>query len=216
VAELLAALAVADVDGWTQQAAGESPQVIAALLKALPAERVSGVLAGLSTEVQKEVLALLAGLDSAVPAGAAVLQPVRRRNAVSHVDRNVAEATPRHVGWFQRRRRVNSDVHATDWGAAEGMTPEEASHLDQITDLDPGTLRLRYGELPVDVWSTALMGASSAFRVRLLSALAAADAAALRQALTRQRPARLSEIESAQSEVLSLLNGRTPVGAESQ
>jgi hypothetical protein len=168
------------------------------------------VLAGLSVEVQREVLALLAGVHSATPAGA-VLQPVLRRNAGPRVERGVAEVAPRHPGWFQRRRRVKSDLRAPEWNEAETMAPEEASDLDQIIDLDPGMLRLRYGELPVDVWSTALMGASSTFRVRLLSALAAAEAAALRQALTRQRPARLSEIESAQSQVLALLNGRVPV-----
>ena len=214
VAELLAALESADADGLLHKLTGESPQVIAALLKALPPERVGGVLAGLSVDVQHEVLAQLAGMDSTAPAGTAVLRPVQRRNAVTRVDRSVTESAPRHRGWFQRLRRVDSRLSEAGWDETAATAHEEASHLDQITDLDPSFLRARYAELPVDVWSTALMGASSAFRVRLLSALPAADAAALRQALTRQRPARLSEIETSQSQVLALLNGRASVAAE--
>jgi hypothetical protein len=213
VAELLAALAGPDADGWTNQVAGESPQVIAALLKALPPERVGGVLAGLSVDVQREVLAQFAGIDSTAPVGTGVLQPVQRRNA-PRAGRRETVSAPRHRGWLQRLRGVDSRLGQAGWDESTAAIYEEAVHLDQITDLDPAFLRVRYADLPVEVWSTALMGASSAFRVRLLSALPAADAAALRQALTRQRPSRLSEIESAQSQVLELLNGRAAVATE--
>jgi flagellar motor switch protein FliG len=82
----------------------------------------------------------------------------------------------------------------------------DPADLDELDDADPSLLRALFARLPGEVWSTALMGASAAFRVRLLSALPAADAAALRQSLTRQRPARLRDIETAQQRVLDLLH----------
>jgi hypothetical protein len=209
VAQLLASMEQMDGAGWARDVAHEPPQVIAALLKVLPPDRVSRVLAGLSADVQSKVLALLACVGTTRPAATPLLQTVRRQAPVPRVDRRETEDAPGYRGWFQRRRRVGPEVSEAEWRHA--TVAEDASHLDLITELDPVSLRTRYVELPVDVWSTALMGASSAFRVRLLSALPAADAAALRQALTRQRPARLCEIETAQSQVLALLNGRPGV-----
>jgi hypothetical protein len=213
VTQLLDSMEQMDGAGWARDVAHQPPQVIAALLKVLAPERVSHLLAGLPGDVQSEVLALLAGVGTTESAATPLLQPVRRQAALPRVNRREAEAAPRYRGWFQRRRKAAPEGSDAQW--MEATVAEDASHLDQITELDPLSLRTRYAELPVDVWSTALMGASSAFRVRLLSALPAADAAALRQALTRQRPARLSEIESAQSQVLALLNGRVSVAAES-
>jgi hypothetical protein len=85
--------------------------------------------------------------------------------------------------------------------------------LDELDDADPALLRTLYARLPGEVWSTALMGASAAFRVRLLSALPAGDAASLRQSFTRQRPARLRDIETAQQQVLELLHASGALAA---
>lgn len=152
-------------------------------------------LAGVDPEVIGELLQSLAP-DRVAALMAALSQDVQQQ-ALSHLAGLGPLGAP-PAPLVQTVRRVKLPAVSP---------PGEYGDLEELDDADPAVLRRLYAQLPGEVWSTALMGASAAFRVRLLSALPAGEAAALRQSLTRQRPARLRDIETAQQQVLELLHG---------
>ncbi|MCA9100210.1 MAG: hypothetical protein KDA63_03610 [Planctomycetales bacterium] len=188
---------------------GEHPQTVALVLSHLPAPRALDVLRGLSPATQADVLRRLIDLDEADPE---TLREVER-GLESRISRETRRRERRNTGLAL----VSGILHQADADeeheilgnlasyapALAAMFDDRFASLDELTDLPGQMLAEVVATLEPQVVVLALLGMTSEFAERVLSALPRSVARAIRRDMTRLGPVRLDDVETAQHEMLA-------------
>jgi len=194
-------------EGLSGVLAAERPQTIALVLSHLTPELSGQVLVQFPPQVQTEVLRRLVDLEETQPeilaeieeslrarlAGSFAL-PRRRVAGLSAVE-GILEAADHTVGG-----KLYQSLSSYDQQLAGQLRPEPLAFED-LERLDYADLQELLDAVEANLLSLALVGASPTVLHRILAALPASRAAALRHEMNHPAPTRLSDVEAARQRV---------------
>jgi len=185
----------------------EHPQTVALVVSHLPEDQASDLLGSLPAEAQVEVVRRLAVLDQTDPE---ILREVERglKSRVADLihDERCRAAGLTAVASILRaadprvRRSILANLAAYDRTLAGKLGRRELSFAD-LDYLTENALKLVMGQSEPDVLRLALAGASPQLIGRVVKLLPPREGKALRRALDRWDPTRLSDVEEAQRQV---------------
>jgi flagellar motor switch protein FliG len=186
----------------------EHPQVIAALLSQLEAQRAARILEALPTELQPQVLGRL-GTMTEVPAGmldgvaaavSAELPPVEAEASMS------VDGVARAAGLV---RKLDKTAAATMLGQLNQDQAEVAAEIrralysfEDLKSLDPKALRTLLKEVQNDRLVLALKTASDALKQQIFASMSSRAAEYIKDDLSNLGSVRLTEVEAAQREIV--------------
>ncbi|MBN2217898.1 MAG: hypothetical protein JW719_11040 [Pirellulales bacterium] len=196
---------------------GESSQTIALVLSHLSSRQAGEVLARFAPEVQAEVVRRLVDLEQTEP------------EVLAEIERGLASRLAEQVPMQSRRvagvkaaggilaaagepigRRIFGALAARDESLAAELAPyvqheTETLSLDDLARLEPAILADLCHAAGDDLFALALVGAPANVADRLLAGLPGERAEAIRRALDRPQPIRLSEVDTAREELIGLV-----------
>ncbi|MBS0261665.1 MAG: hypothetical protein JSS02_06870, partial [Planctomycetes bacterium] len=196
--------------------ATEHPQAIALILSFLPPALSAGVVSQLPTEVQIEVVRRLATLEPIHPDVVKdIEQGLRARMQARLQARHdkPQEISPDGISTVAQLlsasdRPTNREILRN----LEYENPElvEKIHrqmfeFDDLLQLDDTTLRRLFNQVDPAYWALALKGASEDMKLKIMSKLSRRSANLLVEELQYLGPVRLSDIETAQQQIVDMI-----------
>ncbi|MBS0208082.1 MAG: hypothetical protein JSS27_03925 [Planctomycetes bacterium] len=188
----------------------EHPQTIALVVSHLPEDQASDLLGSLSATTQIDVIRRLAVLDQTDPE---ILREVERglKSRVTDLihDEHCRAAGLTAVASILRaaeprvRRAILANLAAQDRTLANKLGRREVLFSD-LDHLDDDALRLVMTQSNPEVLRLAIAGSSPQLIGRIVKLLPPREGKALRKALDRWDPTRLSDVEEAQRQVAAV------------
>lgn len=190
---------------------GEHPQIVAIVLASLDDDHAAQVLAALPDPVRREALLRVARLELIDPAAMEELDKVLEKQ----LGRVRQSSPPRTVNGMSSAaamlNNVKSDLEATlmeSLREADGELSEKVSELmfvfDDLMSLDDRGMQRLIREISVDNLVIALKGVDEAVQEKFFTNMSSRAADMLREDLEAKGPVKLSEVEEAQKEILTV------------
>jgi flagellar motor switch protein FliG len=190
---------------------GEHPQIIAILLSHLEAPQSAAVLQFLEPTTRAEVMLRIATLDGIPPHALNELNDVMQRQF--NGSENVRAS---NIGGVKVAANI---LNLMDSGNEEGILThiegldrdlcDEIRELmfvfDNLLDLDGRTIQLILREVSNELLGVALRGADERVRQHIISNMSQRAGQILMEDMEARGPVRLTEVESAQKEILAIV-----------
>lgn len=206
----LESLEMVDAKSLANFLTSEHPQTVAVILSHLEAEKKSEVLRRLPENLQSEVVLRIANLEHVAPELIAEVDRVLRQELASMS--TVEQATLGGVQPVAEMLNVmDKNTEASIMSRLEEKDPilaEEIRKLmfvfDDIIKIDDRGIQSLLKEVPNDKLLLALKTAGEDIRTKIFKNISARAAEALRDDLASMGPARLSDVEGAQQEIVNV------------
>ncbi|WP_412852767.1 flagellar motor switch protein FliG [Ectothiorhodospira shaposhnikovii] len=188
----------------------EHPQIIAIVLSYLDPDHAAAVLSFLPDRTQPDILMRIATLDGVQPAALMELDEILERQFAGNL--NVKSSS---VGGVKSAANILNFMDSTK----EGMIMDKVRDLDEglgqkiqdlmfvfanLVDVDDRGIQSLLREVSTDSLVLALKGADDAVKDKILRNMSKRAAEMLQDDLEAKGPVRLSEVEVAQKEILSI------------
>ncbi|WP_430733423.1 flagellar motor switch protein FliG [Ectothiorhodospira lacustris] len=188
----------------------EHPQIIAIVLSYLDPDHAAAVLSFLPDRTQPDILMRIATLDGVQPAALMELDDILERQFAGNM--NVKSSS---VGGVKSAASILNFMDS----AKEGMIMDKVRDLDEglgqkiqdlmfvfsnLVDVDDRGIQSLLREVSTDSLVLALKGADDAVKDKILRNMSKRAAEMLQDDLEAKGPVRLSEVEVAQKEILSI------------
>jgi flagellar motor switch protein FliG len=189
----------------------EHPQIIASILVHLERDHASGVLAQFAERLRNDVILRIATLDGIQP------DALRELNEVlSKVLAGSDKLKKTSLGGVRTAAEILNFAGATIEGSVMESVREVDAELAQkimdemfvfenILDLDNKGIQVLLREVQSESLITALKGTSEPLREKIFSNMSQRAAEMLREDLESKGPVRVSDVEAAQKEILTIL-----------
>lgn len=209
-ARQLESLEMVDAKSLANFLVSEHPQTVAVILSHLEAEKKSEVLRRLPDNLQAEVVLRMANLEHVAPELISEVDRVLRAELASMS--TVEQATLGGVQPVAEMLNVmDKNTEASIMSRLEEKDPilaEEIRKLmfvfDDIVKIDDRGIQVLLKEVPNDKLLLALKTANEDIRLKIFKNISARAAEALKEDLSSMGPARLSDVESAQQEIVNV------------
>ena len=187
----------------------EHPQIIAIVLSFLDPDQAAGVLAEFPERVRSDVIMRVASLDGIQPAALQELDDILEKQFSGQS--NVKSAT---MGGVKKAADILNFVE----GSIEAQVIEQIKQQDEdlsqeiqdnmfvfenLSDLDDRGMQTLMREVSSDQLLLALRGAAEPLKEKIFKNMSSRAAEMLRDDLEAAPPARVSDVEGAQKEILS-------------
>jgi flagellar motor switch protein FliG len=188
----------------------EHPQIVATILAHLTAQQAADVLSRFSTEEQTEVALRLARLEEVPETALKELDTIVDQQARE----TAALRTARLGGVRVAADMINLLAADAESAVLDAIKAADAELGEQIQDalfifenllkVDDSGMQLILREVQSDALSIALKGADQAIREKVFKNMSKRAAELLRDDIAVKGPVKLSEVEAAQKEILSV------------
>ncbi|MCA1804810.1 MAG: flagellar motor switch protein FliG [Xanthomonadaceae bacterium] len=188
----------------------EHPQIQAIVLSYLDADHAAEVLSFFSERVRPDVLLRIATLESIQPQAIKELDEIMERQFSGN--QNVQSST---VGGVKAAANILNFVDTAIEGEVMEMIKDVDAELgqqiqdlmfvfDNLIEVDDRGMQQLLREVSSDTLILALKGADETMREKIFSNMSKRAAEIMRDDLENKGPVRLSEVESAQKEILAI------------
>lgn len=189
----------------------EHPQIIAIVLSYLDADQAAEVLSLLPENMRPDILMRIASLDGIQPSALQELDEILEKQ-FSGSSGNLKSSS---VGGTKTAANILNFVESALEGAIIDKIKEADTELgqkiedlmfvfDNLADVDDRSIQALLREVSSDTLIIALKGSDDAVKEKVLRNMSKRAAEMLRDDLEARGPVRLSEVESAQKEILSI------------
>lgn len=187
----------------------EHPQIIAIVLSFLDPDQAAGVLAEFPDRIRADVIMRVATLDGIQPNALQELDEILEKQFSGHA--NVKSTT---LGGIKKAADILNFVD----GAVEAQVIDTIKQQDEdlsqdiqdnmfvfenLSDVDDRGMQTLLREVSTDQLLLALRGANHALKEKIFNNMSSRAAEMLKDDLDAAAPARLSDVEAAQKEILS-------------
>jgi flagellar motor switch protein FliG len=197
----------------------EHPQIMAIVMSYLDSDHAAAVIGYLPERVRVDVLMRIATLDGIQPAALAELDEIMERQ-FSGNNSNVKSSS---VGGVKAAANILNFVDSAVEGEIMEMIKDSDSELGQkiqdlmfvfenLVDVDDQGIQALMREVSSDNLIIALKGADEAVREKIFKNMSKRAAEMLRDDLEAKGPVRLSEVETAQKEILAIARRMAEAG----
>lgn len=188
----------------------EHPQIIAIVLTSLEEDHAAQVLGLLSEEIRTDVLVRIAKLDQIDPAALKELDQVLEKQLGG-----ITEFPPTAVNGMSAAAAIlnnlGSDQEAELLESMKAMDSELSEKIqelmfvfDNLNELDDRGMQRLIREIAVDSLVIALKGVDPKLQDKFFKNMSSRAAEMLKEDLESKGPVKLSEVETAQKEILSI------------
>lgn len=188
----------------------EHPQIIAIVLSHLDSDQAAEVLAHLQDRVRADVILRIATLDVVQPSAIKELDEVLERQFSGN-----SSVKSSAVGGLKSAANILNFMDSSDESAIIQLVAETDSDLasrieelmfvfDNLVELDDRSIQGLLREVASETLVVALKGADEPLREKIFRNISKRAAEMLRDDLEAKGPVRLSEVESAQKEILAV------------
>lgn len=197
----------------------EHPQIIAIVLSYLEADRSADVLSALPENMRVDVVMRIASLDGIQPSAINELDDMLEQQFSGNSE-NIKTSS---VGGLKTaanmmnyldpgvENEIMEIVKEADMEMAEGIQ-DLMFVFDNLVDIDDRGIQALMRETQSDILITALKGADSAVKDKILKNMSKRAAEMLEDDLENKGPVKLSEVENAQKEILSVARRMADAG----
>lgn len=196
----------------------EHPQIISIVLAYLESEQAAEVLAQLPEEVRHDVTMRIASLDGIHPSALSELNDILEKQVTSNS--NVGQSS---VGGIRTAANIlNFMDSSVESAIMEKVKEADADLAGQIEDLmfvfedlasiDDQGIQALLREVSSETLVVAMKGASESVKEKIFSNMSKRAGEMLRDDLEVKGPVRLSEVETAQKEILSVARRMADAG----
>ena len=197
----------------------EHPQIIAIVLSYLEADQAGMVLANLPENSRADIMMRIASLDSIQPAALYELDEILEKQFAGHE----GSISPSSVGGIKTAADILNFVDGTSEAAIMesiknvdedlGQEIEDSMFVfDNLSAVDDRGIQALLREVSSDILIVALKGADEDVKEKILKNMSKRAAEMLRDDLEASGPVKLSEVEYAQREILSVARRMAEVG----
>ena len=196
----------------------EHPQIIAIVLSYLDADHAAEVITHLPEKVVAEVVMRIATLDGIQPNALQELDQILEKQFSGN-----ASAKTSSVGGVKSAASIMNFMDSTMEERIMGMIAEQDEELsqriqdlmfvfDNLMDVDDRGIQMLLREVQTDTLIIALKGADDALKEKIFKNMSKRAAEALRDDLEAKGPVRLSDVEAAQKEILTIARRMADAG----
>mgnify|MGYP005843008939 CR=1 FL=1 len=189
----------------------EHPQTIALILSHLPASYGAQIIAGLSTERQLQVIRRVAHMGQTSPEIINEVQAGLESRMAAVVSQSF-----QHAGGVESVAEIlNVSERATERALLENLAQDDPELVEQIrrlmfvfedlTKLSDRDIQTVLKNVESSQWATALKGASSQLKDKILGNMSQRAAKMLSEEMDLLGPVRLSEVESVQQQIVDVV-----------
>lgn len=197
----------------------EHPQIMAIVLSYLDSDHAADVMSYLPERVRVDVLMRIATLDGIQPAALAELDEIMERQ-FSGNNSNVKSSS---VGGVKAAANILNFVDSAVEGEIMELIKDADAELgqkiqdlmfvfDNLADVDDQGIQALLREVSSDNLIIALKGADEGVREKIFKNMSKRAAEMLRDDLEAKGPVRLSEVETAQKEILAIARRMAEAG----
>ncbi len=197
----------------------EHPQIIAIVLSYLDSDQSAEVLKQMPERMQSDLLMRIATLDGIQPSALRELDDIMERQFAGNAD-NVKSAS---VGGIKTAANILNFIDSTrevkimetikDVDADLGQKIEDLMFVfDDLASVDDRGMQAILREVSGEVLILALKGADEDLKEKIFKNMSKRAAEMLRDDLEAKGPARLSEVEAAQKEILAIARRMSEAG----
>ncbi|MFP5507329.1 MAG: flagellar motor switch protein FliG [Gammaproteobacteria bacterium] len=197
----------------------EHPQIMAIVLSYLDSDHAADVIGYLPERVRVDVLMRIATLDGIQPAALAELDEIMERQ-FSGNNSNVKSSS---VGGVKAAANILNFVDSAAEGEIMELIKDADAELgqkiqdlmfvfDNLVDVDDQGIQALLREVSSDNLIIALKGADETVREKIFKNMSKRAAEMLRDDLEAKGPVRLSEVETAQKEILAIARRMAEAG----
>ncbi len=190
----------------------EHPQIISLALLNLGADAAADVLALFPDELRSDVMLRIATLDSVHPAALKELDEILEAQLGSNVELMVpgmggVKAVAEILGSLPKEMEsAVMDKLGSEFPELKEQIQDELFNFETLKDLDDRSMQSILREVSSDSLVLSLKGASSEMRDLIFRNMSSRAAELLRDDLEAKGPVRLHEVETAQKEILAVVN----------
>jgi len=187
----------------------EHPQIIAIVLSFLDPDQGAEVLAFLPERLQSEIVMRIATLDTVQPNALEELdQILEKQFAVNNTHKSSAMGGLKNAANIMNFLDSNTELRVIEQiGKSDadlgGKIQELMFTFENLAEMDDRSLQTVLREVTGDKLVIALKGADSAVREKIFKNMSKRAAEMLRDDLEAKGPVRVSEVETAQKEILA-------------
>ncbi len=197
----------------------EHPQIIAIVLSYLEADQAGQVLSNLPENTRSDIMMRIASLEAIQPAALFELDEILEKQFAG----NETSIRSSSVGGIKTAADILNFVD----GAAEASIMESIKNVDEdlgqeiedsmfvfdnLSEVDDRGIQALLREVSSDILIVALKGADEAVKEKILKNMSKRAAEMLRDDLEASGPVKLSEVEDAQREILSVARRMAEAG----
>ncbi len=198
----------------------EHPQIIAIILSYLEADQSAEVLMGLPERLRADVLLRIATLDGVQPTALQELNEIMEKQFAGNATGNLKSSS---VGGIKaaanilnfldstRQKELTDKIKQADEALAQKIEDKMFVFAD-LVQLDDRGVQSLLREVSSDSLIVALKGADEAMKEKIFKNMSKRAAEMLRDDLEARGPVRLSEVEKAQKEILSVARRMAEAG----
>ena len=197
----------------------EHPQIIAIVLSYLEADQAGMVLANLPENTRADIMMRIASLDSIQPAALFELDEILEKQFAGH-ESSISTSS---VGGIKTAADILNFVDGTSEAAIMesiknvdedlGQEIEDSMFVfDNLSGVDDRGIQALLREVSSDILIVALKGADEDVKEKILKNMSKRAAEMLRDDLEASGPVKLSEVEDAQREILSVARRMAEAG----
>ncbi len=188
----------------------EHPQIIAIILSLLDPPQASAVLGFLPENMRGDIVMRIATLEAVQPDALKELDAIMERQLTGN-----SNLKSSNIGGIEKAAEilnmVDSNVEVGVMETLEERSPDIAQLIqdkmfvfDDLVQLDDRSIQTLLREVSTDSLLLALRGADEALKEKIFNNMSRRAAEMLRDDLEAAPPAKLSEVEAAQKEILSI------------
>ena len=198
----------------------EHPQIIAIILAYLDNDQAAEVLAAFPENIRLNIMMRVASLDGIQPSALSELNDIMEKQFAGDNASNVKSSS---VGGI----KAAADIFNVLEGAVEAEIMEQMKETDpelaqaildnmfvfqNLIDVDDRGIQMLLREVSTDNLVTALKGADNALKEKIFKNMSKRAGEMLRDDLESKGPVRLSDVEEAQKEIISIARRMTESG----
>ncbi len=196
----------------------EHPQIIALVLSYLDPDQAAEVLTNLPENIRSDIVLRISMLDTVQPQAIKELDQVLERQFTGNTG-----AKSSSVGGLKTAAEIlnymDSGIETTIMENLTQVDPDTAQSIedlmfvfDNLAELDDRSMQALLREVNSETLVTALKGASEPLREKVFKNISKRAAEMLRDDLETKGPVRVSEVEVAQKEILSIARRMSDTG----
>jgi len=191
---------------------GEHPQIIALALLNLDTDAAADVMALLPEALRGDVLLRIANLDTVHPAALKELDEILEAQLGTNVELMVPgmggiKAVAGILGSMPKKMESELlEALSSESPELKEQIQDELFNFETLKDLDDRAMQSVLREVSSDLLVLALKGASSEMRELIFRNMSSRASELLREDLEAKGPVRLNEVETAQKEILGIVN----------
>ncbi|MDX2507589.1 MAG: flagellar motor switch protein FliG [Gammaproteobacteria bacterium] len=197
----------------------EHPQIIAIVLSYLESDQAGLVLSNLPENTRSDIMMRIASLDAIQPAALFELDEILEKQFAGH-ESSIRSSS---VGGIKTAADILNFVDGTSEAAIMegiknvdedlGQEIEDSMFVfDNLSEVDDRGIQALLREVSSDILIVALKGADEAVKEKILKNMSKRAAEMLRDDLEASGPVKLSEVEDAQREILSVARRMAEAG----